>query len=534
VVRHLAQRLVFVLTVIVVLVAAFSGLFTLTAEERQMLRAMIQGADQLSRGITSATWHAMLADRRKDAYQVMETIARKQGIDRIRMFDRTGRMTFSTNPEDVRGHPETSAHTCTACHTWALPLQKADLSPSTQIYRRGKGRILVMYTPVPNEPSCSQAACHAHPASHPVLGLVELHVSLEPVDNELGAMKARVLVRVLVEIALISICILVFTHRFVNRPIRQLVESARAISNMDLDRPVRVDDTSEEIAGLARALELMRIRLKAALAEIREFAQTLERKVAERTQELQAAQQKLQQSERLASLGQLAASVAHEINNPISGVLNLSMLMQRILGDGPLPAERTAEFKKYLAQVTHETARVGRIVSDLLAFSRRGKPQRVKTDLNRVLAATLALVDHKLKLANIQLETNLCADLPEVLCDRSQMQQVFLNLILNAAEAVQTKSDGRIWVSSGVSADARSVWVSIQDSGEGIPEENLARIFEPFFTTKPEGKGVGLGLAVSYGIVQAHGGEIEVRSQAGKGAVFTVTLPLQAPEVVNG
>ncbi len=524
-IRRLAQRLVLALTVIVVLVAAFSGIFTSAAEERQMLQTIVQGADQLSRGITSATWHAMLADRRQDAYQVMETIAKRQGIDRIRMFDRDGRMTFSTNPADIQGHPATKPEACTACHTWALPLSRPDLSPSTQIYRAAKGRNLVMYTPIPNEPSCSQAECHAHPASHKVLGLLEVHLSLAPVDQELAAMKTRVAVRAVIEVALISLCIFFFTQRFVTRPIRQLVEASREISNMNLDRPVKVVDTSEEIEGLACAFEVMRVRLRDALAEIRGFTQTLESKVEERTRALKEAEQKLQQNMRLASLGQLASSVAHEINNPISGVLNLSMLMQRILKDDGIPPGREAEFKKYLTQITSETSRVGRIVSDLLAFSRRGKPQRSSQDLNRLIRATLSLVEHKLKLANITLRTDLALDLPPVDCDGSQIQQVVLNLILNASEAVQAKGAGVVEVHSGATADGRGVWFSVRDSGEGIPEAILPRIFDPFFTTKPEGKGVGLGLSVSYGIIQAHSGEIDVQSRPGEGSVFTVTLP---------
>jgi signal transduction histidine kinase len=269
----------------------------------------------------------------------------------------------------------------------------------------------------------------------------------------------------------------------------------------------------------------MRVRLRDALAEIRGFTQTLESKVEERTRALKEAEQKLQQNVRLASLGQLAASVAHEINNPVSGVLNLSMLMQRILRDDGIPPGREAEFKRYLSQVTTETARIGRIVSDLLAFSRRGKPQRSPQDVNRLIRATLSLVDHKLKLATIALHTELAPDLPPVDCDGSQIQQVVLNLVLNAAEAVQSKGAGSITVRSGLSPGGRNVWFSVEDTGEGIPDAILPRIFDPFFTTKPEGKGVGLGLSVSYGIIHAHNGEIDVASHPGVGSVFAVTLP---------
>ena len=526
--HHLAQRLVVPLTIIVVAVAAFSGLYTVAGEERQMLRMMSEGADQLSRSITSATWHAMLADRRQDAYQVMQTIAQKQGIDHIRMFNRNGLLTFSTRPEEISHQKDRSLETCSACHITALPLQRMDLAWRTQILKKPDGqRSLDMVTPISNEPSCSQADCHAHPASLKVLGLLDVRLSLRSVDAELATMKVRVLVRVLVEIGLISLFIILFTRHFVARPLLELVGSAQAISQMNLDRPVQVTDGSDEISGLARAFEVMRESLKAAHGEILRFTQTLEDKVDERSRQLQAAQQKLQYNDRLASLGTLAASVAHEINNPIAGVLNLSMLMQRILKDDGIPAGRVPEFRKYLSQVINETSRVGHIVSDLLSFSRRGKPQRSAADLNRLVRTTVSLVDHKLKLANIALDLQLAEKLPSVHCDGGQIQQVVLNLVLNAAESMQSRGTGTVTVRTWPGDDGKSVKVSVGDTGEGIAAEVLPRIFDPFFTTKPDGKGVGLGLAVSYGIVQAHGGEIEAKSRVGEGTVFTMMLPVQ-------
>ena len=220
--------------------------------------------------------------------------------------------------------------------------------------------------------------------------------------------------------------------------------------------------------------------------------------------------------------------MAHEINNPVSGVLNLSMLLQRMLKDDGIPQNRIAEFRKYLGQVTSETARVGRIVSDLLAFSRRGKPQRAPADLNKIVRMTLSLVEHKMKLSNVAVETTLCEDLPPAPCDPSQIQQVVLNLVLNAAEATQSKS-GTARDRLHRRAATASVLLHVSDNGEGILPENLAKIFDPFFTTKPEGKGVGLGLAVSYGIIEAHGGDIEVKSTVGEGTTFTVSLPLVPP-----
>jgi two-component system NtrC family sensor kinase len=198
-----------------------------------------------------------------------------------------------------------------------------------------------------------------------------------------------------------------------------------------------------------------------------------------------------------------------------------------MLKDDGVPVNRIEEFRKYLSQVTSETTRVGRIVSDLLAFSRRSKPQRAPADLNRIVKMTLSLVAHKMKLSNVAVETSLREDLPAAPCDQSQIQQVVLNLVMNAAEATQSRTDRRVSVSTA--AGDGVVLLAVSDNGEGIPPENLAKIFDPFFTTKSEGKGVGLGLAVSFGIIEAHGGDIEVKSAVGEGTTFTVSLPLEQP-----
>jgi len=511
--RRLAQKLVLSLTLIVVVVSAISGLITVRSEQQHLLNAMITGADQLSKSITSATWHAMLDDHRQTAYEVMQTIGRKQGIDRIRMFNRAGRLVFSTASEDsARGVDER---------------EKTAVSSSISIFTARDGRRnLAMVTPIYNESACSQAACHAHPAAVKVLGVLDLSLNLDSADREISAVKMGVFAVTGIEILLIGVFIFVFTRRFVGVPIQQLIAGTKAVSAMELDKPIDIVHTSEELDHLARSFNTMRERLRLAMDEINQFTAKLESKVAERTEELRAAHQKLRQTDRLASLGQLAASVAHEINNPISSVLNLAMLMQRIMKDDGVPEDRIPEFRKYLAQVVQETSRVGRIVSDLLSFSRRSKSQRAEADLNRIVKTTLSLTSHKLKLANVAVEADLADDLPALRCDSSQIQQVILNLVLNGAEATHAREERRLAVRTRRAATGEAVTVSVQDNGEGVRPENLARIFDPFFTTKPEGKGVGLGLAVSYGIVEAHGGDIAVTSKPGEGATFTVTLPV--------
>ncbi|MCC6585442.1 MAG: HAMP domain-containing protein [Bryobacterales bacterium] len=531
---RLVTKLMIALTAIVVAVAVFSGLFTFKAEERQLLGLISQGADQLSRSITSATWHAMLADRRNDVYQVMETIALKQGIDRIRMFNRDGQVTFSTNPSEVNTRVTKDHETCSVCHSNSQLLKRRNLGAHQRIVDRADGgRSLAMVTPIYNERSCSEAACHAHPLATRVLGVLEIDLKLDTADSELASIQKRVLLRVCIEILLICLLVYFFVRKFISNPIHLLIRGAGAISRMELAEPIPVPQNSGEITELAASFDDMRERLRKALDEINEFTQKLESKVEERTKALDLAHRKLQQTDRLASLGQLSASVAHEINNPVAGVLNLAMLLQRLLKDEGVPQERLPDFRKYLGQIVAETSRVGRIVSDLLAFSRRSSPHRAPTDLNEIVRSTVSLIAHKLKLSNVNLNEDITHDLPPISCDKSQLQQVVLNLVMNAAESMQSKGGGDLEVATGRSGE--NLFLRVTDTGEGISPENLRRIFDPFFTTKPEGKGVGLGLAVSYGIVQAHGGDIEVKSKVGEGTAFLLTLPLNGtPQPPNG
>jgi two-component system NtrC family sensor kinase len=521
----ISHKLILSLAAILLIVGAAAVFIHVDSQEQQLLDEMIMGADQLSGSITSATWHAMLDDRRTTAYEIMQTIARKQGISRIRIFNKEGKVMFST----VRGdeaHVNKDAEACSMCHSAGRPLVRVDVPSRSRIYMGSDNtRKLAMITPIYNEPSCSDADCHAHPAAQHVLGVLDVSFDLGLLDSQISAVRWRVLMITLSILVITSLFVFAFTKRFVERPIRTLIDGTRAISEMDLDRPI-TEHSSEELGELARSFDLMRVRLKAAIGEVNSFTRSLESKVAERTAMLETAQKRLMQSDRLASLGQLSATVAHEINNPISGVLNLGMLMQRILTDDGIPPNRVGEFRRYLGQIVSETGRVGRIVQDLLAFSRRSKPQRATADLNSIITSTLNLIGHKLTLMNVTSELTLDPGLPPVDCDASQIQQVLLNLIINGAEAAQGRNHGTVRISTAPDPAQGGVLIRIADNGEGIPPEYIQKIFDPFFTTKGESKGTGLGLAVVYGIVEEHNGEIDVESRTGEGTTFTVRLPL--------
>jgi len=526
--RSLGHKLILSLTILIVGISVVGGYLNLHTEKRQLLETMTLGADQLSRSITGATWHAMLDDDRKAAYEIMRVIADKQGVDRIRMFNREGRLVFSTDAREQPSMTSLSDQVCASCHGNGTAGSRATEDSRVRYAVSPDGfKTMSMVTPIYNEPSCSNAACHAHRASTKVLGVVDVSLRLDPLQKQASMITLQTVIWTIFEVGIGAAFVILFTRRFVASPIQELIQGTKAVSAMELDRTIEITRRSQELDELVDSFNKMRERLKLAVSELNEMQQTLESKVEERTWQLQTAQKKLLQADRLASLGQLAASVAHEINNPVSGVLNLSMLLERLMASGGYPLGREAEFRKYLGLISAETARVGRIVSDLLAFSRRSKPQRAPADLNKLVRTTVGLADHKLKLMGAEVVLDLQENLPPVECDSGQIQQVILNLVLNGGEAIKPRGGGRLTIRTR-QAGVDEVELVVQDTGEGIAPENLSKIFDPFFTTKSEAKGVGLGLAVLYGIVKAHDGDVEVTSHRNEGTKFTVNLPLKS------
>ena len=235
-------------------------------------------------------------------------------------------------------------------------------------------------------------------------------------------------------------------------------------------------------------------------------------------------QARLLHQDKMMALGRLAASVVHEINNPLSGVLNYLRLMIRILNQGPLAPEKQEKFLTYLELIEKETGRCSEIVSNLLSFSRKSKPSLEEICLPELVDRCVLLLQHKMELNHIVLNVTMEASLPPVHGDANQLQQCIVNLILNAVDAMP--QGGQLSIAGRVEESRQSVILSIADTGTGITPENLPHIFDPFFTTKQEGYGVGLGLSTVFGIMERHHGNVRVDSRPGKGTEFRLTLPV--------
>ncbi|MBU0639439.1 MAG: cache domain-containing protein [Planctomycetes bacterium] len=308
-----------------------------------------------------------------------------------------------------------------------------------------------------------------------------------------------------------------FLTRSLLRPIEQMVSVSQSISAGDLSRRVDVTDQSE-LGELASSFNAMLDRINQMKSQLEQWAKTLEQKVEQRTQQLIKVQAEMARTERLASVGQLAAGVAHEINNPLGGILTFaSLVLEDLPPDSPM--------REDVEEIVRQTRRCRKIVTGLLEFSRQGEPQMAPANINQVVSQTLGLVEKQAIFHNIQIVRKFDPEMPETVIDESHMQQVFMNILLNACDAMEQR--GTLTVETGHDASKKTVFTRFTDTGCGIPKEILGSIFDPFFTTKDPGKGTGLGMAVAYGIVTGHGGRLEVDSEVGKGTTFTITIPLQ-------
>src|SRR6202158_1724665 len=305
-----------------------------------------------------------------------------------------------------------------------------------------------------------------------------------------------------------------FVWRVVGEPIKALKNGTEHLSQGNLGYQIEVR-SQDEVGDLAHSFNGMSLQLRAANEEIVTWAKTLEDRVVQKTKELQRAHDHMLHVEKMVSIGKMAAVVAHEVNNPLSGILTYAKLLRKWVESGQAEREKREETMECLELIASESRRCGELVKNLLTLSRTAPMNVQSTDLRAVIDRSLLLVRHQLELGGIHLQLKLAEDLPRVPCDPAQMEQVFLALIMNAIDAMPR--GGNLWLETGLSNDETEIKIRVRDDGAGIAPHVLLQIFEPFLTTKESGHGVGLGLAISRGIVERHNGRIEVDSELGRG-----------------
>ncbi|MCK4764506.1 MAG: HAMP domain-containing protein [Candidatus Aminicenantes bacterium] len=473
--------------------------------------------------ITRSTHFNMPRENRECIHRMMGIIGNHPGIEAVRMFNNEGKIIFSTNKDEVDKYVDRDAESCNKCHASEKPLEHLPTRDRTRYYKGKEHRIMAMITPIYNEPTCYTASCHTHPKELRVLGVLDIGMSLADLDKESGRLELILIFFIVFTILCFFLIIALFIHRLVSKPVKRLVLATEQISRGELDKKIPVK-REDEIGQLAVAFNLMVEELKKAHQEIQSWNIELEKKVEERTQKLNQAREQLIQSEKMASMGVLASSVAHEINNPLQGILTYIKLMLKVISGEEIDQKRRAEFKNYLQLMGDEIERCGGMVKNLLVFSRQSRLDIREADVNAVINNSLKLLDNKIKLQNIALEIKLQENIPLIFCDVKQVQQTLIALLINALEAMP--EGGKISVATR-SDDSENVEIIIADTGMGIGKEKMRNIFDPFFTTKESAKSTGLGLFVAYGIIKEHKGTIKVKSEKGKGAEFRIKLPVK-------
>ncbi|HEX7192331.1 MAG TPA: ATP-binding protein [Thermoanaerobaculia bacterium] len=487
--RRLAATLsgklfVAVLSVLVVSLGAL-GVVNIRLQRKQLDTARRNAAERMSDVIRRSTTYTMLRNDRAALAEIVAMIGRDPSIAALRIVDANGRVRISTP-------------------------------------QREAGRVLRVVTPIRNAASCSSAACHAHPPSQQVLGVLDLDLSLASTDAEIRNASQQFVMSSAVAILLTLITIGALVWRLVHKPVAALAVATRRVGAGELGIVVPVT-TRDELGSLARSFNWMTTQLRAAREEITAAAQLLEHRVEEKTAELQRAQQQMIQAEKLTSLGKLAAVVAHEVNNPLSGILTYARLMRKWVDRGDSLESHTTDMHDSLSVIESESRRCGEIVHNLLTFARVQPMNMSDFDVNRVVHQTMKIVEHKLDLANIESVLDLAPELPLIRGDAGQIEQVLLALVMNAIDAMP--HEGTLQIATRPSAGGKNVVLTVADDGTGIAPEVLQRLFDPFVTTKEEGKGVGLGLAISRSIVERHNGRISVESELGRGTKFTIEIP---------
>lgn len=497
------------------------GYARLRLEQRHLEGLVRLSADRIGDIIRSSAWQHMMANDRAGLYELIRNIGKEPGIRRLRLMNENGLIRHSTDAAEMGKAVDRTAEACTGCHATGAPLIKLSRKDRTRIFAGPDGhRILAAILPIENHPDCSSAACHAHPASRRVLGVIDVQLTLDEVDDRMEEYRAQTALFLVGGALLMCLFAVLFVWRVLHRPLKELAKGTRRVAAGDLTYRIPVD-SRDEVGQLADSFNDMTAKLDRAQAELQEWARTLEERVDEKTEALERAHRSLLRSEKMASLGRLAATVAHEVNNPLFGMLTYARLIRKDVSKVALDEKTRARVEEQLAIIERESMRCGDLMKSLLQFSRQAPIQPSPCPINTVVQRACALIRHQMELAEIELKLHLDPDLGEIIADGGQIQQILIALLVNATEAIGQK--GVITVTTR--RHGAGVAIAVSDDGPGVDAALQAQIFEPFFTTKENHHRTGLGLAVAKDIVERHGGTIRLQSQAGQGAEFVVELP---------
>jgi len=472
----------------------------------------------------------MLENNKSTLQGTLDIINTMSGIDDVNMYDARDSLVYSSFSSDTAAH---SNPNCLNCHkNIQLLFPKKEKSyriidVKSECYMNqndNKHRHLLIRSPILNEKSCYTSACHAHSETDEVLGSLIIKMPLTDLDNAVGKSSEKFYVLATVATLLLISVLILFTRKNIKDPLNAIIKASVAVSGGNKNTRLKIKPNElDDIRMVSQAFNDMLDNLQSATEELQNWSQQLEYKVQKKSEELGAVQNELIHIERIASLGKLSSSVAHEINNPLSGILIYTKLIHKQLSSPDLDENKKNAMLRHLKLIENETKRCGEIVKGLLDFSKKTQGDFESKHLHKILQETFELMTHPIRIANIGLLTDFTAKSDLIFCSPNQIKQACVAILVNATEAVH--ENGEIVISTK-NPDPESITFEISDNGVGIPEDDIPHIFEPFFSTKHDTSGIGLGLAIVHGIVKSHNGKIDVRSGLGKGTTISITLPI--------
>jgi two-component system NtrC family sensor kinase len=514
----------------VFLFVLFSIIFR-SVNEEYLNTVIRQNGNNIGSIVGGSLYHSMLENDKSTLQNTLDIINTMPGIDEVNMYDSKDNLVYTSIPSDTNNNH--SNPNCKACHD-----NLRSLFPGKERHYRiigtesdcrmnkndNESRHLIIRLPILNERSCYESSCHAHSPRDEVLGSLIIKLPLADLDAAVSKSSTEFYLLAIFTTLFLVGGLIFFTRKRILRPLNDLVTASVAVANGDTSTRLKIRPNElEDMKVVSKAFNDMLDNLQAATAELENWSQQLEYKVRKKSEELSAAQNELIHIERLASLGKLSSSVAHEINNPLSGILIYTKLIYKQLSNPELYASKRESVLKHLRLIENEAKRCGDIVKGLLEFSRKDHEDFEPRQLHEILQDTCDLMTHPIKIADIHFYQEFTATDDLISCSPNQIKQACVAMLVNASEAVQEK--GEICVRTSNPGE-NTIRFEIMDNGIGIPADDIPHIFEPFFSTKQNASGIGLGLAIVHGIMQAHNARINVVSEAGKGTTFSITMPL--------
>ena len=523
-------RVVYIITIASLILFVSFGLIFKSVYEDYLKTVILQNGNNIGSMVEGSLYHSMLENDKAELQNTLDIINTMSGIDEVNMYNKHDSLAYSSAPANADGHSDPN---CVRCHSDSKSLfpkkQKAyqiidaDDECSMNV-NDNDHRHLLIRSPIHNERSCYTAACHAHSKDEEVLGSLIIKIPLEDLDNAVQESSTKFYLMAAFSTLLLVTLIIAFTRKKIKHPLNNIIVASEKVANGDRDTRLTIGPKQlDDIRMVSFAFNKMLDNLQAATKELENWSHQLEYKVQKKTEELGAAQNELIHVERIASLGKLSSSVAHEINNPLSGVLTYTKLVNKQLRNQRMDEKAQQSMLKYLTIIEQETKRCGDIVKGLLDFSRNDQQNFQPRHLHPILKETYDLMAHQMEISNIKFSTQLEATKDMVNCSQNQIKQACVAIIQNASEAIT--EDGVITVRT-VNPDKDHIKIDIEDNGVGIASEDIPHLFEPFFSAKQKTSGIGLGLAIVHGIVQSHQGKIEVDSKVGAGTTISIILPL--------